>query len=366
MNAMGRGARTTTASSTSSASPARRGGGSSDPIVAHVAAVLAGEARDRDLYENLQRRGLVISVPGLGLRPSRLTPSTLGQIVADKRRLPTPTEIRRVTKQLDAELKRNGVVGVVTASSYSYTQPPGDAARARQQKLISDRKAVAAFTAANDLRHFEGVRIANAQARAAQAKLLAALEKAAENASYKDGLLKSAAKLRSGVISVADADSAMQQLASWTPPGSDEELAVEALRIGLGLPTARDRLIQQADRQARDMRSLLDEVDAGKRPVSDDGNVEWSSVRVADRRVKRAAFGYNAPAAQLGADYYHHVIIELHDGTIDSDEVKRAHSDLEPYVDSFIEQRSRHEQGLKDAAALEQRAHKLLRRWARS
>jgi hypothetical protein len=335
-------------------------------VVAQIAGVLAGEIHDRELYEALRRQGLALQVETIGfnVRAPRLAPTSLGQIVAEKRRMPTVTEIQRTVKRLDGELKQSGVSGDVTSGSFSYEQPRGDSARIRQRRLIGDRQSVATFTVAQDIGHFQAVRIRNAQARAAQAQLLARLDQAASDRSYTDSIERSAARLRAGVISVADADEAIRQTVSWAQPGSAEETEVEAIRIGLGLPTSRERAVREREASDAALRSVLDEAAAGESPTFGE-NLDWSPVRISDRRVRRAAFGYNAPAAQLGSDYYHQVIIELQDGTVSSDTVKRAHSDLEPHVDSVVRQHEHHERLLEEAAQLQQRGSALLRRWAR-
>ena len=363
---MGRGARQqheVAAAGTPGAAPRRAA--KTDPVVDRIAAVLRGELADRKLRESLSRSGLLISVPSRGWNPPRLMPSRLGAIIAEKGRLPTPTEIARTIKQLDRELAANGVSGDVTSGSFSYQPPSHETGQILQQRLIHDRQAIAAYLQARDQRQFEAVRIRNAPARVAQQRLIAELERKASHDTFiSDTLRDRVEQIRSGVISVADAASAVRKLTPAFIPGHDDnQLTAEAIRVGLGLPTTKDQIIDERERQAARFRATLDRVDAGEQ--LDDGELRWSRAAIADARVRRAAFGYCQDAHSIGADYHHAVIIELHDGAVGLTDVKRAHSPLEPHVQHIADHRDNEQQRIADAEEFERRARTELRRWTR-
>jgi hypothetical protein len=360
-----------TAGAASRAATARASATAADPIVSRVVDAVRGPAAaDRTIREQLVRSGLLLRVhrsnPGYGHR-DYFVPTSLGRVAADKGRLPTETEIARTVRALDRELRRAGVDGDVTGSSYSYKEPRGDAARERLYRLISDRKSIGAFRRARDSQQFVAVRFRSAQARAAKAELIERLTAAAAERPYdRQRLHKLVEQLQRSVISAADADTAVNGLSPFANVAGDEHtLPLEALRIGLGLPTARERALRDSERQDADLRRTLDLVAAGENPLSDDGEIEWRRTSVADHRVRRAAFGYCDAAARIQADYHQQAIFEMKDGTVGWTDVKRAHSDLEPYVDSVIETNRAFAESLAALAPFERRARALLRRWTK-
>jgi hypothetical protein len=292
----------------------------------------------------------------------RSVPTTLGQIIIDKNRLPTATEIARAAKRLDTELKKCGVQGDVTSGGFAYTQPTSELARARQAQLIRERQSIPHFLNAQARGHFESVRIGNAQARAVQGQLLARLQRLADERNY-EFARKHVEQIRSGVFSRAEAHEAIGIAYSYQ---NDEELiAKEATLMGLGLPSSHEQTIREHARESKALRRRLDRVYAGERVVSEDGEIVWSAHGVADARVHRAAFGYCEAAARIQADYHQRAIIELDNGVIASVTVKRAHSDLEGYVDEVVDNETWYRQQLVKAEQTEVAARKLLRRWVR-
>lgn len=343
----------------------------SDPTLAGVVAVLRGEQGDLKDRERLARLGLMVALPRSSgaygaSHVSRYVPSTLGQIAADKGRLPTDTEFKRTVKNLDAQLKKAGVHGDVTGGYY-YESPSRESQQIALQRLISDRKSIRPYRQAVAAGTFENVTMRNAASRAARDQLVELVEKRAQDSPYlAEDLTVVAGKLRSGVISKSQAAEALQRSGPGFNASADSLVARDAISLGLGLPTERETLTSQRAASDASMRRLLDRVHAGSRATVDDGEISWSAAHVADPRVLRAAFGYNAAANQIQVDYEQAGIIELRDGTVDSVTVKRAHSPLEHCVEEVVENGRHHTEQLASAAEREQQAQKLLRRWARS
>lgn len=309
-------------------------------------------------------------------RTTKTVPSVLGKIMIEKGRLPTPTEIRRTAKRLDADLKKLGVKGDVVAGS-GYSHPSLEGRRGeRLQRLMSERRRLPLFEHAEAAGSFRALRLTNKASRAARDHLVRLLEEELQGMqplNQTQERLRAALQgdidaLSSGSVSMARAEGLIRGAApaTWREgPGKDEmRVVIEAITIGLGLPSGRDRLVAEQKRQDDSMRSLLDRVHDGESVV--DGEIEWSARRVGDRRIRRAAFGYCAAADRIAADYHQEAIFEFTDGSFAQTTVKRAHHDLEMYVDDVVDGREWQGKLLADAEDLTSRAEKKLRSWARA
>jgi hypothetical protein len=355
------------------AAPAAPAAGGQDPVLEKLVVALRDGVSDDKEKDRLRYAGLLIRLPapagryGYGGRAaSRYVPTTLGQIIVDKGRLPTPTETKRAIKTLDAQLKRAGVTGDVATGSFSYQEPTSPSAQSEQQRLIRDRQSIKAFATARRDGQFEAVKLRNAGARAAQAQLAAWLDELAAARSYQSDLSVQAAKVRSGQLSISEAAKAISSTGHTFNDTPEAAARREAITIGLGLPSSREKRIKEHDRSTAAMRRSLDRIYAGEKLTSDGGEIVWSRQGISDGRVSRAAFGYCEAAARIQADYHQAALIELHDGTVQQVTVKRAHHDLENYVDDVVHAGVMHQESLQRDAAIEAAGQKLLRRWART
>lgn len=181
-------------------------------------------------------------------------------------------------------------------------------------------------------------------------------------------LRKNIEELRAGSISMARAEDLIRDVSpvAWgeDPDKGEKLITSEAITIGLGLPSSRDKLVADQKRSDDSMRSLLDRVYGGESVV--DGEIEWSARGVGDRRVRRAACGYCEAADRIGADYHQEAIFELTDGSFAKTTVKRAYHELENYVDEVAEEGPFQQKRLAEAEELHRRAEKKLRSWARA
>lgn len=347
-------------------------------MVAEIIEVLNGRAGDEVRRSELERQGLMINVRSDASFQItvRAVPSVLGKLMIEKGRIPTSTEVRRAARQLDTDLKKMGVKGDVgSGSGYSYPQLQG-AAGDRMHRLIAERTKVEAFEYARANGSFKAIRLSNKQNRAARDHLVSYLEERLQGMpslneiqeQRRAALQSDIDSLRSGSISVARAEELTRTAEPdlWREdPDRDEKLvSVEAIRIGIGLPSSYDGLIADRKKTADSMRSILDRVGKGESVYGDE--LEWSARTVHDDRVARAAFGYCGPADQIGADYHHSAIIELRDGTVAQVSVKRSNSDLENSVDEVVQQGAWEAVRAKAAEDLCTRAEKKLRSWARA